>query len=196
MDQANCAGVCYDSGENSTSTSSFTFGFGNSMWFRAYSGTASNIFQKHPNIGCEFWRFSIASQSWVLLDSRTIGKSTACIYQVRSDDNVSGWSPTVRYDGDDSYLFLFRANTTVGERSRCNDRVVMYNIGNDNSWNTTVKGKLLYGKPNNGVVYHTTDNRSGGTELAPFTTIGMRGTLITGAHVGHMISVRSAMSKT
>ena len=194
INQANCAGTLYDSGENATSTSSFTYGFGNSMLFRAYAGTASNIYESHPTIDCEFWRYSISSQSWVLLDSRTIGKQTACIYQVRS--SVSGWNPTVEYNGDDSYLFLFRARTRKGERSRCNDRIVMYNIGVDSTWDTTVKGKLIYGKPNNGVIYHTVDNRGGGAELAPFDTISMRGTPITADLVGRMISVRSAKSKT
>ena len=196
INQANCGGVLYDSGENDTSTSSFTYGFGNSMWFRVWSGTASNIYESHPKVACEFWRYSISSQSWVLLDSRTIGKETACIYQVRCTSVPNSWNPTVQYNGDDSYLFLFRANTTTGARSRCNDRIIMYNIGNDPTWNTTVKGKLIYGKPDNGVRYHVTDNRGGGKELAPFDTISMRGTPITAALVGRMISVRSARSKT
>lgn len=196
INQANCAGIQYDSGENDTSTSSFTYGFGNSMWFRAWSGSASNIYQPHPKVACEFWRFSISTQSWVLIDNRTIGRDTACIYQVRCTTAPPMGAPTAQYNGDDSYLFLFRATTTTGERSRCNDRIVMYNIGNDPTWNTTIKDRFIYGKPDTGVRYHVTDNRSGGAELAPFTTISMRGTLITATLVGRMISVRSAASRT
>lgn len=196
--KANCGGTLYDSGENDTSTSYWTYCFGNSMWFRVWSGTASSIFQKHPNVNCQFWRFSISSQSWVQIDNRTIGKSTACIYQVRCTTAPAMGTPTAQYNSDDSYLFAFKAETTVGERSRCNDRIIMYNIGNDSTWDTTVSGKLIYGKPGNGVLYHNTSTAPTGITVnqAAFRTIEQRGLLITPARIGQMISVKSAMSHT
>ena len=69
-------------------------------------------------------------------------KQTVCNFTVRT--NNCGESVKASYDGDDSYLFGFRAYTFEGARSRCNERLRVYNIGENTQYNTQVKGKKIY----------------------------------------------------
>jgi hypothetical protein len=196
------SGIAYEAGGD-TSTSYWTFVFANSCWFRGYAGTASNIYQPHPTVVTEFWRYSISQQQWVQVASHSNGKGTSTAYRVRCpyNPNVQAISPSLRseYNGDDSYLFAFKAQTTKGERSRCKDYVIVYNIGADTTYDTTVKGKLIYGRSEN-IAYKLHANATGPSSYSTtqnwLTTTAMRGALITPSYVNRMISVKSARSLT
>ncbi|MFZ7132242.1 MAG: hypothetical protein ACOWWR_07785 [Eubacteriales bacterium] len=191
-------GVAY-SASGDTSTSYWSYAFGNSIWWRAKTGTASNIYEKHPAITCEFWRFSISSQTWIMVHSVNIGKSSQTVYRVRNNQMPISGTVTAEYNGDDSYLFAFKAYTYEGERSQTEENIYVYNIGADTTYNTTVKGKLIYGRDQNYAFQFHKDS-SGPSSFSRtqdyLTTDGMRGTLITPSLVNRMVSVRSAVSKT
>jgi len=194
--------IAYQGGGD-TSTSYWTFVFANSCWFRGYAGTASNIYQPHPTVVTEFWRYSISQQQWIKVASHSNGKDTSTAYRVRCpyNPNVQSISPSLRaeYNGTDSYLFAFKAQTTNGERSRCKDYVIVYNIGADTTYDTTVKGKLIYGRSEN-IAYKLHANATGPSSYSTtqnwLTTTAMRGALITPSYVNRMISVKSARSLT
>lgn len=202
--RSNLRGVAYDSGLGEhTSTSFFTYCFGNVMRFRAHAGKRSNIYDSHPQVKCEFWRWSISQSKWVLISERTLERETTLEYQVRvsSDTPSAGsYNYSAAYNGTDSYLFGFRAETISGKRSVCSDRIIMYNIGEDVTYDDHVKGKKIYCKPNHGAYYHVTSSTSP-TSVNPdqpgsYGTTNQRGNYITRADIPRMVSVRSAISFT
>jgi len=197
INKANTTGLEYDSGQHDASSAYWTWAFGDSILFRAGAEEASNMWQKHPEANCEFWRFSISSQSWIKLDDTTIGKHSSRTYSVRCDDTSLG-SPAVSYNGNDSYLFAFKVQTTRGESFRCNDRIRVYNVGTSNIYDSDVKGKYIYGRSlDYAYRYHLSS--SGPTITLTdswLTTAGLRGTKITTALKKRMISVKSAIAKT
>lgn len=200
--QANIGnGIVYEGGGD-TSTAFWTYVFANSCWFRGYAGIPSSIYQPNPTVVTEFWRYSISQQQWIQVASHTNGRDTSTAYRVRCPYNptVQGIGPSLRteYNGDDSYLFAFKAQTTTGERSRCKDYVIVYNIGADTTYDTTVKGKLIYGRNENiAFQLHRDATGPGSFPLNQnwLSTAGMRGTLITPSNTNRIISVRSAISK-
>jgi hypothetical protein len=103
------------------------------------------------------------------------------------------------YDGDDSYLFAFRAYTYEGERSRTGENIVVYNLGADTQYNTTALGKLIYGR-NEDIAYKFHYNNTGPSSLDLnenwLKTAGMRGELIIPAYAKRMVSAKSAISFT
>ncbi len=184
-----------------TSTSYWTYVFANSIWFRGYAGTASSIWNPHPAVSTEFWRYSISQQSWIQVAAHSNGKDTSTAYRVRCPYNpvVQGISPSLRaeYNGDDSYLFAFKAQTTTGERSRCKDYVIAYSIGDDTTYDSSVKGKKIFGRSlNQAFIFHRDSTGPNALSLtdAWLTTTGMQDQQITPAHINRMISVKSAIS--
>jgi hypothetical protein len=196
INQSNTLGIAYDSGQNDTSTNYWTYAFGDSILFRGAAESPSSMWEKNPIVNCEFWRYSISSQSWIKLDDTDVGKNSSRTYAVRCNDTSLG-SPAIRYDGDDSYLFAFKAQTTQGERGRCNDRVKVMNVGTCSTYNATVKGRYIYGRSlDYAYRYHLNSSLSLTLTDAWLTTVGLRGTKITSALIKRMISVKSAKSKT
>jgi hypothetical protein len=194
INQTNTTGLEYDSGENDISTSYWSWAFGDSIIFQIWVGSPSSIWQKNPVVRGEFWRYSISTSTWVQLDNLLVTKNTGRTYSVRCNEISSN----VSYDGDDSYLFAFKAYQEQGERSRCKDRIRVYNVGTSNIYNSDVKGKYIYGRSlDYAYRYHLSS--SGPTITLTdswLTTAGLRGTKITTALKRRMISVKSAISKT
>ncbi|MCW4012229.1 MAG: hypothetical protein NWF07_04465 [Candidatus Bathyarchaeota archaeon] len=196
LNQANLRGSYYSSGPSDTSTGYWTYAFGNSIWFRGATETRSNSYESHPKLACEFWRYSISQQAWVQVHSINIGSSNTCVYRVRC--NKSPHSGTVRaeYYGDDSYLFAFKAYTYEGERSRCNDAVYVYEIGDDTQYQTTVQGRRLYMRNEDKALVRHTGTSPGSYSLTQnwLKTDAMRGTLITLSLSKRLISAKSAIA--
>ena len=183
----------------SNSGSYWTFAFGNSIYFRSYCGTASNIWNPHPSVSCEFWRYSISQQAWVHLNTTSMGKSTSTVYRVRCDQMPVSGTLRAEYNGDDSFLFAFKSQTTNGEASRCDDRIYVYNLGADTQYDITALGKLIYARNEDiAYKYHFTNGGTGALDLNSnwLKTDGMRGELIIPAYAKRMVSAKSAISFT
>ena len=198
INQANTKGIEYDSGANDISTSYWSYAFGDSLQFKIWCGSPSSMWQKNPTVNCQFWRYDIPTSTWIQLDNTTIGKNTGRIYSVRCNDTGMG-TPTVSYNGDDSFLFAFRAAQGNGERSRCDDRIRVFNVGESNQYNEWVQGKKIYGRSlDEAYRYHRDTSGPLALTLTDswLTTTGLRGTTITHNLVTRMISVKSAISKT
>ncbi len=190
------SGIAYSvSGE--TSTSPWSYAFGNSIWWEVETSTASSIWVKHPAVTCEFWRYSIASQSWVQIHSINIGKSSSSVYRVRNNQMPSSGTVRAEYNGTDSFLFAFRAYTYEGERSRTTERLYVYNVGADTQYNSTVQGKYIYGRSlDYAYRWHLNTSLSLTLTDSWLTTTGLRGTQITSALIKRMVSVKSAIAFT
>ncbi len=191
------SGVAY-SVSGDTSTSYISYVFGNSIWWEVETGTASNIYAKHPAVSYGFYRYSISQQQWVTIYTGSQGKSSSTVFRVRNNQMPSSGTVRAEYNGDDSYLFAFKAYTYEGERSRTTERLLVYDIGADTTYDSYVKGKFIYGR-NEDYAYKWHLN----TSLSSFSltdnwlkTDAMAGTQITPSHVHRMISVKSATSFT
>lgn len=184
-------------GDNSSAC--WTFAFGNSIYFRSYCGTASSIWNPHPEVRAEFWRYSISQQSWVHINSTSMGKSTSTIYRVRCNQMPVSGTLRAEYNDNDSFLFAFKSDTTKGERSRCDDRIYMYNLGADTQYEITTLGNLIYGRNEDiAYKYHYTSGGPSALNLNDnwLKTDAMRGELIIPAYAKRMVSVKSAISLT
>ena len=113
--------IAYQGGGD-TSTSYWTFVFANSCWFRGYAGTASNIYQPHPTVVTEFWRYSISQQQWIKVASHSNGKDTSTAYRVRCpyNPNVQSISPSLRaeYNGKEIIFPDFRDRSYLDQARR------------------------------------------------------------------------------
>ena len=195
--QANIgSGVAYSiSGD--TSTSAWSYAFGNSIFWKVSTGTASSIWVKHPAVTCEFWRFDIPTQTWIQLHSINIGKSSSTIYRVRCSQTPYSGNIRAEYNGSDSYLFAFRANTYEGERSRTDEALYVYNVGADTTYAASVKGKFIYGRNEDyAFKWHLNSSRSLTLTDSWLKTDAMAGTQITPALVPRIVSVKSAIAFT
>ena len=198
INKANTGGLAYSASGN-TSTSYWTYAFGNSIYYRVRTRSASSIWNPHPAVSYEFWRYSISQQQWVQVHSGSLGRDSDTIYRVRCNQLPISGTIRAQYDGGDSYLFAFKGQTTNGERSRCDDYIYVYNIGEDTTYDETVKGKLIYARNENiGFKFHADSSGPSSYSVTQnwLKTDGMRGQLITPAHISRMISVKSATSKT
>ena len=194
----------YYSGNTDTSTSYWSYAFGNSIYYRAWAGSANNIYVPHPAIAVRLWRYSISGQAWVLVHADTMGRDRACVYRIRCDKNPESNPYTgASYNGDDSYLFAFVAYTYQGERGDCKEQLIVYNVGADTTYSNSVKGKKIYARNEDyAFKYHLTSG--GGYDAAPsisltdswLKTDTMAGTKITPALIKRMVSVKSAVAFT
>ena len=188
------SGIAYSiSGD--TSISPWSYAFGNSIFWAVQTGTASSIWVKHPAVTCEFWRYDIPTQAWIQLHAVNIGKSNSTIYRVRCSQTPISGNFRYDYNGGDSYLFAFRAYTYEGERSRTTERIYAYNIGADITYDSTVKGKKIYGRNlDQAYLWHYNTARSLTLTDSWLKTDAMAGTQITPALIPRMVSVKSAIS--
>lgn len=198
FNQANLnTGAYYYSGRNDTSTNYWTYAFGNAIWFMAQAGTRSNTYEDHPNIACEFWRYSIAQQAWVQIHSINLGKSSDCVYRVRYGGMPHSGTVRADYNGDDAYLFAFKAYTYQGARSQCDDRIYVYEIGADAQYSATVQGRKLFIR-NEDIAFKYHRDNSGPNNLPLqdnwLKTDGMRGTPLTFSLTKRLISAKSAIA--
>jgi hypothetical protein len=188
------------SASGNCSGSYWTFAFGNSIFFKAYANSRSSTYESHPNIAIEFWRYSISQQSWVKVNGSSVYAGGASgIYKIRCSQSPATGTLKAEYNGTDSYLFAFKAQRTAGETSKCFDQIWTYNIGADTTYDSSVIGKLIYGRSEDvAFKFHYNSGGPGALTLSEnwLSTAGMRGQLITPATIKRMISVKSAISFT
>jgi hypothetical protein len=196
LNQANMnTSSIYDTGTTDTSANTWSFAWGDALWHRCETTTATNIYEKHPLINAEFWRYSISQSTWIKIYDWNMPKQTVCNFTVRT--NNCGESVKASYDGDDSYLFGFRAYTYEGARSRCNERLRVYNIGENTQYSSQVLGKKLYLRnADKAYAYHLgTNNAALNLSSSDLYSNNMSGTLITTALIKRLTSYCSAHSK-
>lgn len=194
----------YDTGTTYPSTSYWSYAFGNSIYYRAWAGSAGNIYVPHPAMRVRLWRYSISGEAWILVHADTMGRDSACVYRIRCNENPESDPYTgALYDGDDSYLFAFVAYTYQGRHQDCSEQLVVYNVGADTTYSDSVKGKKIYARNEDyAFKYHLTSG--GGPDANPsisltdswLKTDTMAGTKITPALIKRMISVKSAVAFT
>jgi hypothetical protein len=176
----------------------YTYVFANSLWIRHYSGIPSSIYQSNPSVSVEFWRYSISEQTWIKLHSYTNGRDTSTAYRVRCPFNPTqdGISPTLRYSYNeaDSYLFCLRHHLTAGEHDKTHLRVNVYSVGADTTYDSSVKGRLIYGRTEDKAIQEQTTTSMANFSLTQPWLTTTRGGLITPSEIKRMISVKSAIS--
>lgn len=187
------SGVAY-SVSGDTSTGYWSYAFGNSIWWEVETGTASSSYEDDPTVSYAFYRYSISQQQWVLVHSGSQGKSNSTIYRVRNNQMPSSGNIRAEYNGDDSYLFAFKAQCTAGERSRTTERLYVYTVGADSTYAASVRGKPIFGRSlDQAYIFHTGTSYTGlDLNASWLTTTGMAGQKILSSHINRMISVKSA----
>ena len=190
------SGVAYNSAASIGGIWSYVFA--NSIYFKGWTGAPSSIYESNPNARMEFWRYSISQQQWLQLYAYNIAQNSNVAFRVRCNQNPTSGTIHLEYNGDDSYLFAFMAQRTAGEVSRSGADLYVYNIGGDTTYDTTVKGKLIYGRSEDKAYDYMVSTAPASYNLTQnwLTTTGMRGQLITAATIKRMISVKSAVSHT
>lgn len=187
-------GVAYST--TSSAGNIWTYAFANSIYFKGWTGSPSDIYQKNPHMSLEFWRYSISSQSWINIYNYSIQQNSNVIFRVRCDQNPLGGTLHAEYNGDDSYLFAFKAQRTQGETAKAAAGIYVYGIGADTQYDTTAKGRLIHGRSEDKAYDFMIATAPASYSLTQnwLTTTGMRGQLITVATIKRMISVKSAIS--
>lgn len=195
----------YDTGTTDPSTSEWSYAFGNSIHWRSYCHQSSNIYVPHPAMAIQLWRYSISGQAWVQVHSTTYGSASGArgaVYRIRCDKVPESPFIEAVYNGDDSYLFAFFCYVYQGARSDCDERLRVFNVGADTTYDNSVKGKKVYARNYDyAYKYHY---QSGSADDPPPLTLSedwlqtddMAGVKITSVHVPRMVSVKSALAFT
>lgn len=176
----------------------WTYAFANSIYFKGWTTSPSSIYDQNPYMSLEFWRYSISSQSWINIYNTNIQQNSNVIFRVRCDQNPLGGNVHAEYNGDDSYLFAFKAQRTQGEVAKAAAGIHVYDIGADTQYDATAKGRLIYGRSEDKAYDFMVSTAPASYVLTQnwLTTTGMRGQLITAATIKRMVSVKSAISHT